>query len=124
MLVGSREHEEWFLLNIDHNLCLIAKAALKVIDLAFAKNKYLGFDCSLLECDSFGHIFDVLDNKVNWNAIISKAGNDDIGIDSSGKDEVSKGVLHEFVVLLQYTNHTPSSLSSIPSESTAKSDIV
>jgi hypothetical protein len=26
--------------------------------------------------------------------------------------------------LLQYTNHTPSSLSSIPSESTAKSDIV
>lgn len=122
MLILGGEDQKGFLLN--WNSTLVWATALQIVDLALSKNESPSFNRSLLKGDPSCHIFDVLDDEIHWNPVVSESWDYDICIDHIGEDEVSEGVLYEFVVLFEDTNDWSPSFYSISLQTTAKSDIV
>ena len=122
MLIRSWKDQEWLLLC--RNLDIIRIRSLKVINFRLPKNKCLSLDCPLLECDPSSHILDMLNNEINRHSIVSKARNNDVCVHYRWKNEISKCIFDEFVVLLQYADHWSTSLSCISLQPPAKSYVV
>lgn len=124
MLIRSREHQKWFLFKCYHNLWFTWVTALQIIYLTFTKDKCFCLKCSFLKSDSFCHIFDILHNEIHWNSIISEARDNDISIYNSRKNKIPKGILNEFIILLEHTHNTSTPLSSISFQSSTESNII
>lgn len=124
MLIRSWEDQERFLFKCDHYLWFAWVTALQIIYLTFTEDKSFSFECSFLEGDPFGHIFDILNNEIHWNSIISEARDDDISIYNSRQNKISKSILNKFIILLEYTHNASASFSSISLQSSTKSNII
>lgn len=72
----------------------------------------------------FWEVFDMLDYEVYWNSVVSWAWNDQISIWKSGQYEISESWFYESIVLMKYIDDSSSSLSNVPFESSAQTDII
>jgi len=79
MLIGGGEHKEGLLL--ESSFDLIRTSAFQIVDFTFSEDKGSCFHCSLLESDASCHVFDILDDEVNRDSVISESWNDNICVD-------------------------------------------
>ena len=79
MLITSGKDKERFLFHCDFGFIIVE--ALEVIDFWLSKDEGFSLDCSLFERDPASHVFDMLNNEVDWDAIVSEARNDDVCVD-------------------------------------------
>ena len=124
VLIWSRKNQKRLLLYIDFNFIWARNGGLEVVYFRLSEDEGSGFDCSFFESDSSGHIFDVLDDEVHADSIVSESRNNDICIYYRGQDEVSEGIFNEFVVLFEYADDWPASFCGVSFESSTKSNVV
>ncbi len=97
MLFRSGEHQKRLWKH--RHLCMVCLSILEIIQLVLPKNVYLSpwssFSIVYPPCD----VLYMLHNKVNRHSIVPKTWNYYVSVNHRWQDEVSEGVLYEFVVL-------------------------
>ena len=122
MLLACWEYQKWLL--EQSNLSLMWFPVLKIVEFIFTKNVNFCPGGSFSVIDPSGDIFDMLDNEIHWDSVVSETRNDNIRINHCWLDEVSEWVLYELVVLEQHTFNAPSSFSGVPFQSSAQPDVI
>ena len=100
VLFSSREYQKWLLEK--SNLGLMWLSILEVIKLILSENVNLCSRSSFTIVYSSCDVFNVLDDEINWNPVVSETWNYDISVNHCWLNEVFKGILYEFVVLQQH----------------------
>ena len=95
-----------------------------VVVLVLAEEEDPGPGHLVEEVDLLGHVFDVLHDEVHRDAVVPVPGDHDVGVRDRRRDEVSEGILHELVVLLQHPYDGPSPLGHVSLDPPAEADVV
>lgn len=122
MFIRGGKHKERLLLY--GGLNFVRACTFQIVDLTLTKNESFCFYSPFFEGNTSGHVFNVLNDEIDRNSVVSETRDNDVSVHDRRQDKVPEGILDKFVVLIQDTDDTTTSFSIVSLQSAAETDIV